>query len=239
MIASYVFHIDTNDPLPAGRAYSFYSCLLSMLSEDYAEALHAQGETPISQFLYREGSETFWRVNLLDQYAADAVCPILDGLKTLPLHSGEIGIEQTERRTATAETLIQDAARNGATRFFKLLFRSPTAFKQAGRYVILPDKELILQSLVNKWNTAFPSYPLGDADALRMLTEGIRVSDYRLRTTRFSIKENKIPGFIGELTLDAQLAAPIMELWTLLLAFSEYSGVGIKTALGMGGVTLS
>lgn len=75
MIVGYVFRVDANDPLPAGRAYSFYSCLLSMLPADYAAALHAQGETPISQFLYREGGETLWRVNLLDQAAADAVSP--------------------------------------------------------------------------------------------------------------------------------------------------------------------
>ena len=38
--------------------------------------------------------------------------------------------------------------------------------------------------------------------------------------------------------MDAQLSAPIMELWRMLPVFAERSGIGIKTALGMGGVKL-
>ena len=72
-----------------------------------------------------------------------------------------------------------------------------------------------------------------------MLCNGIRISDYNLRTTRFQLKENKIPGFIGNMRIDAHLSAPLLDIWKILITFSEYSGIGIKTALGMGGVKLS
>ena len=89
---------------------------------------------------------------------------------------------------------------------------------------------------MNKWNVSFPSYPLEDEDAFRMLSEGIRVSDYNLHTTRFALKDTKIPGFIGSLRFDTHLSPSLLDICKILLAFSEYSGVGIKTALGMGGV---
>ena len=238
MIRSYVYRVNTNSPIPSDRAYAFYSALLSLLPEDYGKLLHRQGETPITQHLYEENGETFWRVHLLDHTEDDTVSAVLDRLDSISLHTGELGLARKERVILTAEDLMQAARTMEARRYFTLRFLSPTAFKQAGRYVVLPEKELILQSLVNKWNVVFPSYPLEDQDAIRMLADGVRISDYRLRTTRFHMKDSRIPGFVGNLSFDTQLSAPIMELWKLLLAFSECSGIGIKTALGMGGIML-
>ena len=236
MIRSYLYRAESNQELPADRAYAFYSCLLSQLPEEYAEALHAQGETPISQYLYRENGETYWRISLLDRPTDELLSPILGELKTLSLHAGDVSLERKESRSICAEELIAAARAIETERFSSLRFLSPAAFKQNGGYVVLPNVSLILQSLMNKWNTVFPEIPLEDEDAFRMLSEGIKISDYNLRTTRFLLKDNRIPGFVGSLRLDARLAPPLMELWKILLVFSKYSGVGIKTALGMGGV---
>ena len=236
MISSYVFRVNTPEPLPTERAYAFYSCLLSLLPGEYVEELHEQKDTPIAQCLYREKAETFWKIHLLDQVSGDAFASVLRDLKTLPLNSGEIGLDLLKEETITAEGLIKAARSINADRFFPLCFLSPTAFKQSGRYTVVPDKDLIVQSLTNKWNAVFPSFPLNDEEAFRMLTEGIRISDYNLRTTRFLLKDNKIPGFIGNMRIETHLSAPLLDIWKILFSFSEYSGVGIKTALGMGGV---
>ena len=238
MISRYVFRVDTQQPLPPGRAYAFYSCLLSLLPGEYVDELHRQGETPISQCLYEEKTDTYWKIHLLDQATSDGLSSVLNNLKTLPLNTGEIGLDLIDKETVTAEALIRSARDNVSERFFSLRFLSPTAFKQAGRYYVLPDKELILQSLFNKWNAVFLSYSLEDEDAFQMILDGIRISDFNLRTTRFLLKDNKIPGFIGNLRIDTNLSAPLMEIWKTLLTFSECSGIGIKTALGMGGVSI-
>lgn len=238
MISRYVFRVDTQQPLPPGRAYAFYSCLLSLLPGEYVDELHRQGETPISQCLYEEKTNTYWKIHLLDQATSDGLSSVLNNLKTLPINTGEIGLELINQETLTAETLIKSARENNSERFFSIHILSPTAFKQSGRYSVLPDKELILQSLFNKWNTVFPSYPLEDEDAFHMLLDGIRISDYNLRTTRFLLKDNKVPGFIGNFRIDTNLSAPLMDIWKTLLSFSECSGIGIKTALGMGGVSI-
>lgn len=174
--------------------------------------------------------------SLLDESSINAFSSILNNLKSIPLKSGEIGLELIRKENNSAEDLISAARAIESDRFFSLRFLSPTAFKQSGSYTVLPDKDLILQSLLKKWNCVFPSYPLEDEDAFRLLLEGIRISDYNLRTTRFQLKDNKIPGFVGNMRFDTHLSAPLLDIWKILIAFSECSGIGIKTALGMGGV---
>ena len=51
------------------------------------------------------------------------------------------------------------------------------------------------------------------------------------------INGQSIPGFTGELTLKCRLDGFHLTMANLLLHFAPYAGVGIKTALGMGGVT--
>ena len=238
MISRYLFRVASQTPLPADRAYAFYSCLLSLLPEEYAGELHEPKETPISQCLYGKNGEMFWQIHLLDPTADNLFSAVLDDLTVLPLHSGEVGLDRQEKETLTAEDLMKAARNIQAERFFSLRFLSPVAFRRGGRYTVLPEKDLILQSLQKKWNGTFPACPLDDEDAFRLLAEGIQITDYHLRTTRFSLKDNRIPGFIGNLCVETRLSAPILEIWKLLIAFSEYSGLGIKTALGMGGVKL-
>lgn len=104
--------------------------------------------------------------------------------------------------------------------------------------MIFPDVHLILQSLLSKWNGVAPNMQVCDPDVLRMLEEQIWIRDYRLQTQRFELKAQKIPGFSGTIWLQNRLPAPLMEIWKGLLYFSTFSGLGVKTALGMGAVAL-
>ena len=112
------------------------------------------------------------------------------------------------------------------------------AFKQAGRYAIYPQEFLLLQSLVLHWNTAFPDCQLSDPDALDAILRGLRILDYSLHTVSYPIKNTRIPGFVGSAVVEARLALPLLELWNALLSFAPYGGIGIKTTLGMGGVSV-
>lgn len=59
---------------------------------------------------------------------------------------------------------------------------------------------------------------------------------HRLRDRTYYLKGRAIPGFTVELTLDNRLGGFHRQLTDALLLFSAYAGIGIKTALGMGGV---
>ena len=130
------------------------------------------------------------------------------------------------------------AAREKPASRTRLWFRTPCAFKQAGRYAIYPQEFLLLQSLVLHWNTAFPACQLSDPDALDAILRGLRILDYSLHTVSYPIKNTCIPGFVGSAVVEARLALPLLELWNALLSFAPYGGIGIKTTLGMGGVSV-
>ena len=61
------------------------------------------------------------------------------------------------------------------------------------------------------------------------------MTDYNLRTTRYPLKNVRIPSFAGSVVLESRLAQPMQEIWKLLLHTAQYTGIGIKTTLGMGG----
>jgi CRISPR-associated endoribonuclease Cas6 len=48
----------------------------------------------------------------------------------------------------------------------------------------------------------------------------------------------KIPSFVGKITFRMHGAQTMTNLAQMLFRFGEYSGIGIKTALGMGAVKM-
>ena len=77
-----------------------------------------------------------------------------------------------------------------------------------------------------------------DPDALDAILRGLHILDYNLHTVSYPIKNTRIPGFVGSAVVEARLALPLLELWNALLSFAPYGGIGIKTTLGMGGVSV-
>lgn len=242
MITSYDLTLTAEDPklLYPDCAYRLYSWLLSRIPREQGERFHLQEDHPVSQYICREKDDATarWQVNLLTEQAISLFSPILEAQEEIVLHAGTLSVLACTKGPVKSprELLLEAAEANGGR--VRLRFRAPTSFRQNGAYVRFPQERLILRSLANRWNSFCPEYPLDDEDALRMLEQGIRITDYSLRSQRYSLKESCIPGFVGSLTLSASLPAPLVQLWNTLLCWAPYSGLGIKTALGMGGVSV-
>lgn len=222
---------------PQAYAYRLYGWLLEQLPSTLGDALHEQGEHPVSHFLRfsPEQQTLVWTLNLLQDAIRQAAVPVLEQPQEIRLHDVSLHASLLHRiRPVSAQQLIRTGHDQPANRA-KLMFLSPCAFKQSGRYAIFPQEALILQSLIQHWNSAFPEVAFTDPDAFQALAQGLRIADYDLRTVRYSFKETRIPAFRGSITIEARLAPPLLELWNALLAFAPFGGVGIKTTLGMGG----
>ena len=242
MITQYRFLLAAPDgrPLPASTAYRLYAWLLGQLPEALGDAWHQPGQSPLTQHLSRDISgREVWTLNLLSDEAAGLLAPVLDGLSDIPLHAGTLAAQPLGMpgRVAAQELLLQ-AQQLPDTRRRELRFLTPTAFRQDGRYAIWPQERLLLQSLTLRWNELFPEFSLRDEDALEALRRGLFITDYRLATTRYPLKNVRIPGFYGSVWVESRLPAPLEEIWRLLLCFLPYAGVGVKTTLGMGGCRL-
>lgn len=226
-------------PVPSFWAYRLYAALLERVSDSFAALLHEPGYNGLSQYLlyHRETKQTTWEVSLVDNDAIASAAPVLEALDVLRLHEGDVLLGEKKIGTPLRPNdLWETAMRKPDADRVSLLFPNTTSFKSNGKYVIFPEERLLIQSLINRWNTAFPQTAMRDEDAVRLLNQGVFIRDYRLKSSRYRLKQTAIPGFSGELIVEARLSAPMMELWKTLLEFAPYCGIGIKTTLGMGGV---
>lgn len=241
MITQYQFLLEGAEPPRSSAAYPLYAWLLQQLPKEFGDLAHIQGQSPVAQYVScdKTAGASVWNITLLGEEAESYAVPLLDKLPEIQLHAMTYTPKLLDKKAIpTPEKFIREARALPVSSRWNMRFRSPTSFKQNNRYVIFPEEHLILQSLTGKWNAVFPEYPMDDPDALQMLAAGIHIVDYRLSSVRYPLKNTRIPGCIGEVTIEARLSAAMLELWCLLLHFSDFSGVGIKTALGMGG-TLS
>lgn len=242
MITQYRLKLQTEGgDLTREDAYHLYALLLEMAPADCRQALHESERTPFSQYLRTSGKETVWTVSLLGSEAESLLQNALETIRTFTLRTGNLNCLVKERvcfRIESYEALFSAGAANKGD--WTLRFETPAVFKSRGAYVLLPSTHLILQSLLNKWNAAFPECPIEDEDGMGLaaMAEGLRVERYRLNSTVYRLKGNLIPGFEGSLTLHSLLQGFHRELADALLAFAPYCGLGAKTALGMGGISL-
>lgn len=229
VLSQYQFTLGT--PCPFQTAYSMYAALLEQLPAPLAGRVHT--DIPVSQYVWQDT----WCVSLLGEEAVRLLTPTLERLETLPLHSGEIHITGRQlRQTGSIEELLSVPLPNS----LRLTLRTPTAFKSGGAYQLLPTQRLLLQSLMLKWNGCFGAVcPIEDAgDGLEALAGGIVYRSVQLDTRAYPIKRAEIPGVIGTIRLENRLTGFHRQLAGALLAFGAYAGIGIKTTLGMGGLTI-
>ena len=181
--------------LPSAWAYRIYGWLMSQLPADTAARLHEQGEHLLSQSLCFDAAAqtSVWTLNLLDEVLAAQVRPLLAGCTTLKLHGAPLQMEPLGSHSVENGLQLLLAAREEPASRTRLWFRTPCAFKQAGRYAIYPQEFLLLQSLVLHWNTAFPDFQLNDPDALDAILRGLHILDYNLHTVSYPIKNTRIP----------------------------------------------
>ena len=140
--------------LPSAWAYRIYGWLMAQLPADTAARLHEQGEHPLSQSLCFDAAAqtSVWTLNLLDEALAAQVRPLLAGCTTPELHGAPLQMEPLGSHSVENGLQLLLAAREEPASRTRLWFRTPCAFKQAGRYAIYPQEFLLLQSLVLHWN---------------------------------------------------------------------------------------
>lgn len=244
MIRQYVAALapEKGASLNQSDAYSLYAALLETLSPEASCSLH-KGESMISQYLTPCAGrcEFLWTVNLIGESSIDLCAPALESLAMLELRSGGISVTARDAGRLQIDSLSSMSAMLGgdpSCQRFVLRFLSPCAFRSGGDYVNFPSVQHILGSLLKKWNAAFPDSYMEDEDAMSMLTAGVKITGYSLSGASFRIKGVSIPSFSGTATLSARLSPQMLQLLRALLSFAPFCGIGIKTTLGMGGVSV-
>lgn len=246
MMQKITLKVTTSDlqPLSSRWGYNLYGVLAQCTDSAYIEALHQSNSTPIHQFLevLPNRLEALWHIHLLTD---DAICyfgEAIEGRDSFSVQQYHTNLEVLSRtvESALSETdfchkyLVELPCERRQT----FRFLTPIGFKSHEMYQIFPSEDLMIKSLWNHWQQQSTELSLEGNDVRTQLIDNIQIVDYRLQSTYFPLKGIKIPSFTGKLVLKIHGPEPLVRLVNLLTHFGEYSGLGMKTALGMGGYRL-
>lgn len=234
MIRSYRFQLSS--PQNANIAYPLYAALLERAPREFAARVHESTVTPVSQYVCGDT----WQVSLFGDEAIGTLAPVLEALQEVSLRREHTCLElrlASVRSVGTVDELLDAPPLRQGT----LQLRTPAAFKSAGVYQLLPTQRLLMQSLLLKWNGCFADHCFieDEGGGLEALAEALRYRSLELRSAEYAMKRTRIPGVTGDLDFELRSSDFLTRLASALLTFGTYSGLGIKTALGMGGLHIT
>jgi CRISPR-associated endoribonuclease Cas6 len=216
--------------------------LMEQIDSDFALLLHTQSLNPYSQSVFWENGKTIWSIKTLNENAyQNIIIPLKnDTFNEFTIKKNiNVKILTKELTLKSKKELLEEFYNTPSDKNINIGFITPTAFKSNGRYVIMPDLRLIFQSLMNKYSASSDNeLEMFDEDTLEQLVEHSEISRYRLKSTYFPIEGIKIPSFNGELGIRFHGTDTMARYARLLFKFGQYSGIGIKTSMGMGAYRL-
>lgn len=224
-------------------AYNLYGALMEKIDAEYAELLHLQGLKPISHYLevisQGEEKQTIWNVNLLGAEAVETLTPIIEGTEKYFIEKYNTELKVAGIRSETTITEMEFVEKyflgQNTPRRLDIFHVTPCSFRSNEQYVIFPSVELIIKSAVQKWNAFARETVINDPEAITQIIDYTRISSYNLNSSGYTLKENRIPAFLGRTSLSVRGPESMAKLFNLLIRFLEFSGLGIKASLGMGG----
>lgn len=225
------------------KASLLQGVMMQQLSQDYAEELHLQGLKPYSQYIRIEDGKPVWHIKTYSKTATSHIIPVLikeDFHDFTITHDGQVvEIKQKILHTAQVSQLFNEFYTKEADTYISIEFLTPSSFKKSGRYSFLPEISNIYYSLMQKFDAVLMEDKMFSAETYEQLIECSELSSYSLRSVYYSMEGIKIPAFIGRITMRIHGPQTMKRFARLLLRFGEYSGVGIKTAIGMGAIQVT
>lgn len=217
-----------------------HGVLIQQLSNEYAEKMHESTVRPYSQFLDERTNE--WNIQLVSDEANREIgtCILKDDFTSFYLKNREWTVPIIEKKvfTKSYDQLLKEVYFMDCSRYITIKFLTPTAFKQNKRYIYYPDIRLIFQSIIQKHDAIQIKTKFEDEQILVDIIENIQIISYQLKTKKFNLEGIRIQGFVGTVTFKIGGPQMLVNLVHFLLAYAEYSGVGIKTAIGMGAMVV-
>lgn len=241
MLAELRMKLETSEPdFGYYQSSNLQGILMEQIDTNYAQQMHEQGLKPYSQHLEMHTKE--WVVKTCTKEAyQEIILPLSDSAFTqFKIEKKDMQIKILEKNTKTIlkKELLEEFYSNTCSHYLNFEFLTPVSFKSSGRYMIMPEVRYIYQSLMNKYSAASTEMNMYDEETLEQLSGSSRIVWYRLKSTFFPVEGVKIPSFKGELSIKIDGTDTMAKYARLLARFGEYSGVGIKTAMGMGALKI-
>lgn len=235
-----------NAPSPL-RPSAFWSSLLhgilmDKLPDKIRNYLHSDTVRPMSQWLEPTGDSTFkWHLCVYNKEIEAAVGNLLqigDTWHCRHLQADFYIASINEKNISLQEYMAGIFTAEQVPDHLILHFKTAASHKVHGEYVLFPTVDLIGRSICRHMITMDENCVLGDEHVLQDILSHTRIVRYHLHSASFSIEGTRIYGYCGQIELSVRGPEALRRLAWMLFGFAEYSGVGIKTALGMGACTV-
>jgi CRISPR-associated endoribonuclease Cas6 len=220
----------------------FHGFLMQALPAETADMLHESGLRPFSQYILPQtDQQLIWNIGVWEGNMAEQIMKSVGSCSRIELAQKgitlEVGGMQRIIQTET-EHFSRFFMGDNPCRRYEIEFLTPCTHKKDGGYVLFPSPELIINSLSRRYSAYNENISLDDPAVMQEVTRYIRIVRYSLRSAVYYLESTKITGYTGSITLVVGGPEQLARLAGALLSFAEYSGLGIKTALGMGGVRI-
>lgn len=218
-----------------------HGVIMENISEEYAEKMHGSALKPFSQNVCREkGGNWIWTISALTDDACEQIIKPISELDRFIIkhNSMEIGISGREIIHESYDSLFE---RNyygviQPSKYVTLEMNTPMSFKANGKYINMPDVQLVMANLIRRYDAFSKLTEIYDERLMAELSERLSISSYELRSTVFCLENVKVPAFKGRFIIRVSGGTHLVSLINMLADYAEFSGIGIKTALGMGAV---
>lgn len=216
-----------------------HGLLIELLPEPYPALLHEEGQRQLSQWLSVTGPNAFiWHICVTDDGLSEAIADVFQNKKTLQCKHLQCEFEVTDhvrKHTSMSDFMKEIYLAPEASRGVSIVFHTVTTHKSFGRYATFPSAELIAQSIRDRFCLLVPDFPLRDDEVMQQILENVYISRYKLQSATYGLEGHYVTGYIGRLEIHFKGPDPLRRLAETLFRFGNWSGIGIKTALGMGG----
>ncbi len=223
-----------------------HGALMEYARQDFAAAMHKAGVRPFSQFVYfnKHAMQAIWRIAALNDSTAEeldyALAKIPQNLYLKQKgYMVQLSKPQFVKQIGYADLAQQFFTMPQLPRKAEITFVSPASFKAYGSYKIYPDNAYIFRSLLARWNMYSEGLLLQEENIEQHLADAVKVIAYNLSLQQYSVGGAPIDAFKGRYSLFFKGTEAQNRIAALLLAYAEYAGIGIKPALGMGGVFIN
>ncbi len=220
----------------------FHGALMECVGEETASALHTMSLRPYSQYICYDKDKgcTVWRIGTINDDAYECIVRPVLAKSFLYLKQKHLAVKLGNHRTA-AETSFSQMADTAfcdgqVPSGCRISFLTTASFKHDKQYDIFPTLSRLFYSLLMRWNQYSPEISLEQSGLENVLAQSCRIVKYDLRSQPFSLEGRDIYGFGGLVHLRFTGNDMTSRLAALLLSMAPYTGIGIKTALGMGAV---
>lgn len=242
MLARLEVRLKSEQQFDYGISSLMQGVLMEFVKPEYAEDLHKQGLNPYSQHLEFTDGSFRWIITTFTEEAKEQIIdPILQTNVSelfLKHKNASLGITGKTLELRDYKQLLEETFFGQCKPYLNMAFITPTAFKVDGRYQFYPTVSHIFKSLIRRHDSIAGNTEVYSEQLIKEIEERLEVTRYNLRSTRFELEGVKVPAFTGSLGIRIHGGNQLANLIHMLAEFGEYTGVGIKTSIGMGAIRL-